>query len=294
MRKISSSCREKRFAYALISPTVILFILVTLYPLLYSLQLSFQSWNLLKPSLGKEFVGLSNYLEIFKDPVFWGALKTTLNFTVGTVTLQFMIGLGVALILNRDFAGKNVTRTVVLLPLLITPVIIGLMWRWLLNAETGLINYLLSLLRIYPKPWLGTPSVALVTVILVDVWHLTPFTVLVVLAGLQGIDPELYEAARIDGASQGQRFRFLTMPLLSPVLSVILLLITMSAFRAFDKIFSLTQGGPGRATEVLGYLVYRVSFKEFYMGQGAALSFVMLLLVLIIALVYIRLLPEPE
>jgi multiple sugar transport system permease protein len=283
---------KQKFAYILIAPTIVIFILIILYPLLYSLQLSFHSWNLLKPSIGKVYIGLKNYGRIIREPIFWHALKVTIYFTVGTVALQFSIGLGLALLLNAEFKGRNAARTMVLVPLLITPVIIGLMWRWQLNAETGIVNYFLNFLGISSRSWLGTPSLALPTIILVHTWHLTPFTTLVLLAGLQGLSYELFEAAKIDGASKWQSFKYITLPLLAPVILVVLLLITMGSFKAFDKIFALTQGGPGRATEVLGYLVYRVSFKELYMGYGASLSYVMLVLVLIIVLIYIRFLPE--
>ncbi len=294
MEQILSTKKERRFAYFMMAPTVILFILVTLYPLLYALELSFHSWNLMRPSAGRPFVGLSNYKAILSDPAFWRSLRITLTFAVGTVCLQFFLGCLIALALNRDFPGRNLARTVVLLPLLITPVIIGIMWRWLLNGEVGLINYLLGLLHIPTTSWLGNTSYALFSVILVDTWHLAPFTILVVLAGLQSIDQELYEAGKIDGANSWQSLRYITIPKLTPILLVVLLLITMSSFREFDKIYSMTQGGPAQATEVLGFLVYKVSFKDSHMGYGAALSYVMLLFVLAIAIIYIRLMPESE
>lgn len=294
MKQAYSPKSQQTFAYLMMTPTILLFILVTLYPMIYALQLSFHSWNLLKPSAGKVFLGLANYRDVFMDSRFWDAFQITLLFSLGTVSLQFFLGFLIALSLNREFAGKSLARTIILLPLLITPVIIGIMWRWLLNAEVGLVNYLMGLVGIPATSWLGNASYALPSVILVDVWHLTPFTILVVLAGLQSVDPELYQAGKIDGATAWQTLRYITIPMLSPVLLVVLLLITMSSFREFDKIYSLTQGGPGRATEVLGFVVYRVSFKDFHMGYGAALSFVMLLFVLVIALIYIRLLPESE
>jgi len=294
MNQSLSGKAQRRFAYLMIAPTLVLFILVTLYPLLHALELSFHSWNPMRPSAGRPFVGFSNYLDILHNLDFWHSLRITLAFAVGTVCLQFLLGCLIALALNREFSGRNLARTLFLLPLLITPVIIGIMWRWLLNAEVGLINYLMSLLGLPLISWLGDASYALISVILVDVWHLTPFTILVVLAGLQSIDQELYEAAKIDGANVWQSLRRITIPLLTPVLLVVLLLITMSSFREFDKIYSLTQGGPAKATAVLGFLVYKVSFKDSHMGYGAALSYMMLLFVLAIALIYIRLMPESE
>jgi multiple sugar transport system permease protein len=294
MKLLYSPISQRRFAYLMLIPTFALFGVVTVYPLIHALELSFHSMNLLKPSLGRNWVGLRNYREMLLNPLFWNALKITLTFAAGTVVLQFLLGMIIALVLNKEFRGKNLARTTVLLPLLITPVIIGLMWRWLLNPEVGLINYLLGLVGVPTRSWLGNASYALASVVAVDVWHLTPFTILVVLAGLQSIDPELYEAGRIDGCSASQTFRFITLPLLSPVILVVLLLTTMSSFREFDKIYSLTQGGPGRATEVLGFLVYRVSFKDFYMGEGAALSYMILLVILLIASIYIRLMPRLE
>jgi len=294
MEGISSFLNTRKLAYLLVAPTVVIFAAITLYPLLYSLHLSFFSWNLLRPSLGKVFIGLENYRRIVYDPVFWYSLKTTLYFMGASVALQFLIGLGLALLFNVEFKGRSVARSIVLVPLLITPIVIGLMWRWLLNPEVGILNYLLSFVGVSSKSWLGNPSLALFTVIIVDVWHLTPFATLVLLAGLQALPKALYEAARIDGTSWWQMFRYITLPLLKPVILVVLLLRTIGTFATFPKIYALTQGGPGRATEVLGFLVYRTSFKEFRMGYGAALSYVMVVLVLVIALSYIKALPESE
>lgn len=294
MEGISSFLNTRKLAYLLVAPTVVIFAAITLYPLLYSLHLSFFSWNLLRPSLGKVFIGLKNYRRIVYDPVFWHSLKTTLYFMGASVALQFLIGLGLALLFNVEFKGRSVARSIVLVPLLITPIVIGLMWKWLLNPEVGILNYFLSFVGVSSRSWLGNPSLALFTVIIVDVWHLTPFATLVLLAGLQALPRALYEAARIDGTSWWQMFRYITLPLLKPVILVVLLLRTIGTFATFPKIYALTQGGPGRATEVLGFLVYRTSFKEFHMGYGAALSYVMVVLVLVIALSYIKVLPESE
>ena len=294
MEGISSFLNTRKLAYLLVAPTVVIFAAITLYPLLYSLHLSFFSWNLLRPSLGKVFIGLENYRRIVYDPVFWYSLKTTLYFMGASVALQFLIGLGLALLFNVEFKGRSVARSIILVPLLITPIVIGLMWKWLLNPEFGILNYFLSFVGVSSKSWLGDPSLALFTVIIVDVWHLTPFATLVLLAGLQALPEPLYEAARIDGASWWKMFRYITLPLLKPVILVVLLLRTIGTFATFPEIYALTQGGPGRATEVLGFLVYRTSFKEFRMGYGAALSYVMVVLVLVIALFYIKALPELE
>lgn len=287
---------KRKFAYILVAPTVIIFTAVSLYPLLYSLRLSFYSWNMLSPRLGQFFVGLDNYIKLIYDPMFWDSLKITFYFTGATVVLQFLIGLGLALLLDVKRAGRSIVaaRTTILMPLLITPIVIGLMWRWLLNPEVGIVDYFLSLAGISAIQWLGNPSFALLSVIMVDVWHFTPFVALVLLAGLQTLSEELYDAARVDGATRLQMFRHVTIPLLKPVILVILLLRTMAAFRVFGKIFALTKGGPGRATEHLGLLVYRTGFMTFNMGYAAALSYAMVLFLLMIALLYIKLLPEPE
>jgi len=279
---------KRKLAYMLVAPTLVIFAGVTLYPLLYSLQLSFYSWKLTRPSLGKVFIGLGNYGEILYDSVFWHSLKITFYFTGATIILQFLIGLGLALLLNAEFKGKSIARSIVLMPLLLPPIAIGLMWRWLFNRELGIVNYFLSLVGISSRSWLGSPSLALFTVIMVDVWHLTPFVTLVLLAGLQTLSQELYDAAAVDGATRWQKFRYITLPLLRPVILVVLLLRTLGAFGAFPKIFALTKGGPGRTTEILGLLVYRASFKDFNMGYGAALSYVMLFFVMAIALFYLK------
>ncbi len=296
VKNIQYSLIKRKFAILLVAPTVIIFTVLSLYPLIYSLHLSLFSWDLLSPHLGKTFIGLNNYLKVFSNSAFWNSLKITLYYTGTTVGLQFLIGLGLALLLNTKYGGRGIViaRTLILIPLLITPIVIGLLWRWLLNPEVGILNYLLKLIGIPKIHWLGNPSIALLTVIMVDVWHFTPFVTLVILAGLQTLSEELYDAAKVDGAKNWQMFRYITLPLLKPVILVVLLLRTIAAFRAFDKIYALTKGGPGGATEHLGLLVYRHSFITFNMGYGAALSYIMVLFVMVFAIIYIKLLPSPE
>jgi len=290
MKSSYKSLAKRKLAFMLVAPTLTIFVGVTLYPLLYSLQLSFYSWNLIRPSLEKSFVGLGNYRKILYDSIFWRSLKITFFFTGATIILQFLIGSGLALLLSAEFKGKSLFRSLVLIPLAIAPIAIGLTWRWLLDPSLGVVNYFLSLVGIAPRSWLGSPSLALFTVIMIDVWHLTPFVVIILLAGLQALPQELYDVAAVDGATWWQTFRYVTIPLLKPTILVVLLLRTIDSFKAFPKIFVLTKGGPGRATEILGLLIYRVTFKDYYMGYGAALSYVLVFFVMAISLFYIKLL----
>lgn len=285
------------FALSFLLPALIILIALGLYPLLYSLRLSLHSLNLLSPRMGEQWVGLANYTRALRDPLFWHGAKVTALFTVGTVTSQFVVGMILALLLDKEggkgFIGQ-ISRTVILMPLLITPVAIGLLWRWLLDSELGVINYMLSVVGLDPIGWLTNPSIALISVIIVDIWHFVPFASLTILAGLQSLPATPYDSAKVDGANSWQVFFRITLPLLRPILVIIVLLRTINALRAFDKVYSLTSGGPGRATEVAGLLIYNVTFRSFNMGYGAALSYLLLFIVMILASVYLRFNPPDD
>lgn len=289
MKRYLRIISKRKFAYIFIAPSIIFFLVLTVYPLIYSLRSSFFRVSLLRLSLGQVFVGLENYIKIFRDFVFWNSFRITAIFGVGTVILQFILGFGIALLLNSIAKWKDFVRTIILLPLLITPIVIGLAWKWLLNPEVGIINYLIRLITgSFAGSLLGDPTMALILVIMVDVWFLTPFVAIVILAGLQSLSPELYEAAKIDGSTWFQSFKYITVPLLKPVLLVVLLLRSVDTLKSFDIIFALTKGGPGRATEILQMLVYRTSFRDFEIGYGAALSYIIILLSVIIAIFFVR------
>jgi multiple sugar transport system permease protein len=271
--------RTDRVKYLFIGPAVIWVLAFTIFPLFYALYTSFYTYRF-GQRLG--FVGLDNFVRLFGDVNLLSSLRVTLIFVVGTVTTEMILGVGLALLLNREMRGKNVTRGIATLPLFATPVAVGYLAITLYYEQDGPINSLISALGGRDVPWLSDPVWALVAVILVDIWQWTPFVFLVTLSGLQSLSSELYDAARVDGASSLQNLRFLTLPLLAPLLWLILLLRLVEAFRVFDIPVSLTLGGPGRATEVYSLYTYRTAMRFFDHGYAAAQGFLLLVIVMLI------------
>lgn len=280
------------FPYLFLAPCVFLLLALTLYPLLYVVRLSLYR---LTPA-GESFVGLENFLRIARDGFFWRAVGQTLLFTFGSLMLEFLLGLSLALLLHSQIRGRSLWRALFLLPMILPPVVVGVIWRLIYNPNFGVLNGALALLGFDTSrlTWLADPSVALLAIIAVDVWEWTPFVFLILLAGLQAIPEEPYEAARIDGSSPWQTFRHITLPLLAPAILVALLLRTMDLVRLFDQVFILTQGGPGFATETVSLYIYKTAFRFFDFGYAAALSFVLLAGTLALSHFYIRFLQKSE
>jgi multiple sugar transport system permease protein len=265
-------------------PALALLLLVTVYPVLYVLYLSFHR-KLLIFDISR-FVGLDNYLFLIRDDRFWNALRNTVYFTGVSVSMELLLGLGIALLLNRAFMAKGTARAVVLLPWAIPTVVSARMWEWMYNSDFGVLNVLLGV----KVNWLGDPFWAIHAAILMDIWKTTPFVVILLTAGLQVIPRELYHAARTDGASGWDIFRKITLPLLIPVILVVLIFRTLDAFRVFDSIYVLTGGGPANSTETLSIYAYKVLFQTLQFGYGSAVSVVVFLCTGLISLFYIRLL----
>jgi len=277
-----------------ISPAFIAIAIILIYPLGYSFWLSFHEWTLRGFRKGIPFVGFQNYIDLFRNPDFINSLRITASFVLLAVGIEFVLGMGLALLLNHDLRARNWIRAMILLPMMCTNVVIGLTWRLLLNYEFGLVNYYLSVMGLGPIEWLSKPAMALPAVILVDVWNTTSFVALLLLAGLQALPDEPFEAARIDGASAWQSFVYLTLPLLRQTILVVLLWRMIDTFRIFDVIYLLTAGGPARATETVSIYVYRYGFQSFNLGFASAASYIMILIMLIIAAVLARLMGRIE
>ncbi|MFQ5835599.1 MAG: carbohydrate ABC transporter permease [bacterium] len=274
-----------------LAPTVAVLISIVIFPLVFSLSLSFHDWNIIR-ARGWSWTGIGNYRTIlFQDSYFRSSFKVTLLYLAGTVPLQFGLGLVVALILHR-ITEKIIgfLRTALIIPTTMTPVVVGMIWRLMYNPDLGMLNYFLTLLRFPPVNWTGMPGTALPSVMMADIWEWTPFMALILLAGLQSLPQEPFEASLVDGASPWQTFRYITLPLLSPVMLVALLIRLMDSFKTFDLIFVLTQGGPGMSTEILNYYTYRYGFKFFHLGYASALSWLLLVVVTIISIISIRIL----
>lgn len=271
--------RDDRYTWwILIGPPFVLLFLLTVVPLVLSLYTSLLDWNLGDPA-GAAFVGLQNFIDLFTDGAFWHAIGLTAYQVIVTVVLQLAIGAVIALLLNQDFRGAKILRSLYIIPMMTTPVVVGLLWKMLYNTDSGMINWLLSLVGIGPVDWLGNSATAMPAVIGADVWLSTPFVVVILLAGLGSVPPEVYEAAKVDGASGWRTFWHVTLPLLKPMIFLAVLFRVMDALRRFDTIYIMTGGGPGNATETLDLHAYFYAFNYLEVGKGAAVATVLLLII---------------
>jgi multiple sugar transport system permease protein len=278
------------FTILLILPAGIIMAVVTIYPLVRSFIISMLQWDLTKPKAAHDFIFFQNYIYVLKDPTFWQSAQVTLFFVLGAVTLNIILSLAIALLLNREFIGRNLVRMLALLPWAVPSVVNGIMWKWILNPSYGALNGLLFSLGIIDKYviWLGIPTGALLMCILADVWKETPFIMLLLLAALQTIPKELYEAAKVDGANFIQSFWNVTIPMIKPTLFVALTLRTIWALKSFDLIYTLTAGGPSNGTSVIGYYTYIKTFVSLNLGRGSAVAYLMTAVVAILVVIYQR------
>lgn len=267
-------------------PGVIFLLAIDMVPLVYSLWVSFYEWWLVRPR-DVRFIGFGNYALLAADPAFRRSVFVTCMFTFGAVVVEFLAGLALALLFSQPFRFLRPLRAVIMMPLFVVPVVGATMWRLILHPELGVLGYYLNLLGLGNPQWLSHPTLALIALILVDAWRTIPFVFLVIHAGLETLPAELYEAARVDGASWLQAFRFITVPLLAYVMLVAVLIRGMDVFREFDIIFVLTGGGPGTATETIQMLNYRV-FGLGHMGQANAIGIITLILVALMCYLLIR------
>ena len=285
------SSRYRNFAPML--PGLLFLLALSVYPTIYSLAVSFFRWNLTDP-LGMTFGGFHNYVLLLTDESFWHSLFVTMMFVAATVGLELVFGLGIALLFFRRFPGDKFMRALILLPMVVAPVVVGLLWRYMLNVNFGVVNYLLSAIGIKRIDFLGDPSWALGTLILIDVWQWTPFMFLIMLAALQGIPEDILEAARVDGANPAQTFLYQMLPLMRYPIAVAVVLRLIDAFRVYDIIFMTTRGGPVDATQTLSWQIYDAGFRSFDLGYAAAYSWLMLIVVLIVTTLLLRLMLRKE
>ena len=263
--------RDRRFGYLLTAPGLAALMLVITFPLVFALFTSFYDYTLLNPR-HDTFVGGENYQEAWDEEYLAGSLWVTVKFVLASVIIEFVIGFSVALALNAVNRFKTVYYLILLAPLLINPVVVGLLWRMVLHAELGIANYVIGLFGIDPVNWLGDITVAFWTVVLVDIWHQVSFMAILLLAGLAALPREPYEAARMDGASAFRCFVHITLPLMRPVIMVALLLRLIFAIKTFDIIFIMTKGGPGTSTDLISYFIYRAAFFGLDIGRASAMS----------------------
>jgi multiple sugar transport system permease protein len=278
-------------AAAFIAPTVVLLLLISGFPFVYNVYSSFQHLVLTEPGT-EHFVGVQNYVRVFTSPTFAASFGRTALFTAASVVLEFAAGLGFALAMHREYRGRGLVRAAILVPWTVPTVVSGLLWKTNFDPNTGFVNYLLGVLHLpgAGTTWLNGVWTSWIVITVADAWKLTPFIAIILLAGLQVIPNDLYEQAEIDGSGAFRRFAFITIPLLKPAMLVALVFRTLSAFLVFDAIYAITGGGPGNATETVAFINWRAFLVDTDFGYGGAISVVLTLIALLIALVYMRVL----
>jgi len=279
----------KKLALLLIFPAVLLIFGVLIFPMFISLGMSFTGLKLTVPS-SNYFIGLQNYIKALGNPAFWAAFRRTGYFALITVGVEVTLGLAIALLLNQKFVGRRFVRGLVMLPWALPYVVCAMMWKWIFDANYGALNALLTQMGLLDNYiiWLGRPSTAMHAVILANIWKETPVAIILILAGLQSIPKELYEASRVAGATWWQQFKFITLPILKPVLLMTIMLKIIWALKEFDLIYVMTRGGPANATNLLSFHIYQNTFKFLKFGYGSALAYILAITSVLIALVYLK------
>ena len=278
--------------WLLLGPCLLYLVAFAIYPLIYSLRLSFT--DLTAADASGRWVGLENYRYLFRDKLFWNAATNSAVMVVVTVAIEVVLGIALAMFFNLRLRGSWLVRGILVLPMLISPVVVGVMWRALLNPDWGLVNWAIAQLGFNPPNWLGSVEMAMKTLIMVDVWQWTPFVFIIVFARLQALPQDVFEAAQIDGAGPFGTFAHVTLPLLLPAIGFAAVFRAVDEFRAFDLIFGLSYGGPARSTTTLSFFSFQNGFEFQNYGYAAAVAYMMLLILVVgttILLRYVRLRP---
>ncbi|MDQ7879500.1 sugar ABC transporter permease [Microbacterium sp. QXD-8] len=282
-RRLRAGGRRALTAWLFLAPSLIILTAFTLYPMIQAVYLSFTDYNLIRAA---EFIGLSNYVELFQSAPFWNAFTNTVVYALVVTPVTVILALLFAIMLNQAFHGRAFARTAIFLPFIVSLGIIAIAWAFLLDPNIGLLSYWLGFVGIVPEQgWLSDPRYAMGAVMLVGVWKNVGFYMVIYLAGLQSIPVDMYEAARLDGAGPWQRFRSITLPLLSNQTLLVMVLALISTLQAFDQIYVMTRGGPFFRTETLVMLIYREGFQELRFGYASAISFVLLIFVFILSMI---------
>lgn len=271
----------------MVVPAVLVLLLLTIYPFVYLLYVSSYIWPI-SPTLPRIFLGFGQFTYLFQDPTFIESLSVTVKLMVVGVTIQISLGTLLAILLSTKTRITNYFTLPFMIPVFISPVVVGLIWKFMFNYDLGILNYLFEIVGIGAINWLGTPQNAFWSVVIIDTWQWTPFTTLIIKAGLDTVDPTPIEAATVDGANRFQIFRHVTFPSIAPIFTVALLFRTLDAFKAFDIIYIVTRGGPGGSTYVLGYNIWKTAFYQNQLGLAAAMSVIMIIIATILALILIK------
>ena len=285
--------KERVVAFLLLAPSVVYLFAMAIYPTVYSLWLAFQNYTIYRPDL-VDFAGLDNFRALWDDEVFWKSMRVTLTFAASAVAIELVLGFAVAVLLDREMLGIGVLRTLLIVPVLISPVGMGLTWRYIFAPSYGLLNYGLQGVGLPPVDWIVSTTWALPMTVLVDVWQWTPFVTLILLSGMQSVPVEVVEAAALDGLTEWQKLRRIVIPLIRPVIAVVVLIRLIDAIRTFDLIFVLTRGGPGSSTEIVSIYSYITGFTSGDMGGAASIAWITVILINILVLLFMRTLAKTE
>ena len=286
-KPIKKGLSDRLYSYLLVSPAMVVLIFFGLVPLFYAIYLAFHYADLTAGPIGA-FVGLENFRAALNNPQFWNSTVRTLEFTFGAVAIELILGIALAFLINQLKWFKGIIRALFLLPLASAPAAVGLVWRYLYDPDFGVYTAILSYLGIHAPNWLGDPRTAMPSIIAFDIWQWTPYVLLIVLAGLQSLPKEPFEAAELDGASTWMVLRRLTFPMLTPVLTLIFVLRTIDSIKLYDAVITMTRGGPGVATETVTYYLYRIGLKYFRLDQASAMALLVLFAVVILSGIVLR------
>lgn len=283
-RALSDTALQRLFLW----PTLALLITFNIFPLFYSLYLSFTDFSAIAGQ-PPNWIGIQNYREILNSTQLWTYFRNTGLYVLLSVSFQVLVGFGMALLLRERFWGSGIITTLILIPMMLSPVVVGLFWKLIFNPSYGIFNYLLGYQSAQGAPdWLSSRQLALWAVVIVDVWMWSPYVMLLCLAGLKAIPDYLYEAAEIDRANAWYQFRRITLPLVAPLLLIAILFRTIEAFKTFDLVMGLTGGGPGDATELVAVNLYRIAFPQWQTGKASALAYIVLVIIIGVSNIYIR------
>jgi multiple sugar transport system permease protein len=280
----SKQLLQRTTPYMFLLPALVVILLAMLFPVIYGLGLSFFEWALRDIRVGPAFRGLANYVELLKSENFHTNVRVTLIFTISVTVPEILVGLILALLLEAKMAGLRVFRTIFVLPIMIAPVVVGVVWRYLYDPSFGMINYILSVLGIEAKMWLSEPNLALPSIIIADIWQWTPFVFLLLLAGLQGVPKDLLEAGMIDGTNYFQNLWHIKIPVIQSIIIVTAALRLIDAFRSLVVVYIMTFGGPGKSTELLSLAIYKTAFISQRLGLASAIAVVLLIIIFLVTI----------
>lgn len=287
-RKLHRELSDRMLTGLFVLPTLGILLMMVAYPFVSLIYYSTLSFSVLRPLQPAKKMGLRNYEMLLSDPALWDRFVFTGKFVFLTVTLQFLLGITIAYFLQRDFRGRDLIFTLFMLPMMLCPIVVGFLWRYMFNSEWGIINVIISAFGGEKVDWLGVSSNALVAVVIADAWMWTPFVILLATAAFRGIPVNIREAADIDGASAAFRFFRITLPLSAPILFIALLLRLIDAFKQYDLFFALTGGGPGNETMTVSFVLGKIAFNYFYTGQASALAVIMLIIITGLSMIFVR------